>query len=95
MRSDRWRRLPHEFHVSGCTLASAIAATLANKLALDYPPEKLEILVVSDGSTDRTDAIVASFAPRGVRLLRQEPRGGKTAALNRAVAAAEGEIIVT
>ena len=42
-----------------------IGATLANKLALDYPPDKLEILVISDGSTDQTDAIVASFAHRG------------------------------
>lgn len=71
-----------------------IGATLANKLALDYPPDKLEILVVSDESTDQTDAIVASFAHRGVRLIRQEPRAGKTAALNRAVVAAKGEILV-
>jgi cellulose synthase/poly-beta-1,6-N-acetylglucosamine synthase-like glycosyltransferase len=72
----------------------AIGATIENKLALDYPREKLEILVISDGSTDRTDAIVGSFAERNVRLLRQEPRAGKTSALNMAVPQARGEIIV-
>lgn len=72
----------------------AIGATIANKLALDYPPQKLEVLVVSDGSTDRSDALVASYADQGVRLLRQEPRAGKTSALNRAVPLACGEIIV-
>lgn len=73
----------------------AIGATIENKLALEYPQEKLEILVISDGSVDRTDTIVAEFADRSiVRLLRQEPRAGKTSALNMAVPLAKGEIIV-
>ena len=72
----------------------AIAATLENKLKLEYPAQRLEIIVVSDGSTDGTDAIVEGFAGRAVRLLRQEPRAGKTAALNLAVPQANGEIIV-
>jgi len=46
-----------------------IAATIENKLSLDYPKNKLEIIVISDGSTDRTDDIVKSFLSRGVRLL--------------------------
>jgi len=46
-------------------------------LASNYPAELMEILVVSDGSTDATEAIVESFSDRGVRLLRA-PRGGKT-----------------
>jgi cellulose synthase/poly-beta-1,6-N-acetylglucosamine synthase-like glycosyltransferase len=71
-----------------------IAATIENKLALDYPRRKLEIIVVSDGSTDGTDAIVRAYARRGVTLLRQEPRAGKTAALNRAVRRARGSVIV-
>jgi cellulose synthase/poly-beta-1,6-N-acetylglucosamine synthase-like glycosyltransferase len=71
-----------------------IGSTLANKLSLEYPREKVEIIVVSDGSTDRTDAIVKSFEGEGVRLLRQEPREGKTAALNMAIQEAGGEIIV-
>lgn len=63
-------------------------------LALDYPKEKLQLLVVSDGSTDRTDDIVRSFADRGVELLRMEERGGKTKAENAAAERLSGEIIV-
>ena len=61
-------------------------------LALNYPRELVEMIVVSDGSDDRTDEIVRSFAPRGVRLV-QVPRGGKPAALNVAVPMATGEIL--
>jgi cellulose synthase/poly-beta-1,6-N-acetylglucosamine synthase-like glycosyltransferase len=71
-----------------------IGDTIRNKLELDYPRERLQIIVVSDGSTDRTDAIVASFHDEGVLLLRQEPRQGKTAALNLAREAASAEIVV-
>ncbi len=73
---------------------TSIAATVENKLSLEYPPDKLEVLVVSDASTDRTDDIVSRLADRGVRLLRQEPRAGKTSALNMAIPMAKGEIIV-
>jgi cellulose synthase/poly-beta-1,6-N-acetylglucosamine synthase-like glycosyltransferase len=71
-----------------------LAAKLDNSLKLDYPPERLEICVASDGSTDRTDAIARKFEGRGVRLLRIEGRQGKTAAQNAAVAGASGEIVV-
>lgn len=71
-----------------------LAAKLENTLALDYPAEKLEVLVVSDCSADRTDEIALSFAPRGVRLHRQRERQGKTAAQNSAVELARGEIIL-
>jgi len=74
--------------------AAHIDATIANKLALDYPADRLQIIVVSDGSTDGTDGIVAEYASRGVMGLRQEPRNGKTSALNLALAQATGEIIV-
>lgn len=70
-----------------------IEAKLRNALAMDYPGA-LEILVVSDGSTDRTPQLVAAFADRGVVSMHQPPRRGKTAALNRGVAAARGEILV-
>ena len=67
---------------------------LENLLALDYPPDRLEIVVASDASTDRTDEIVEEVAARDprVRLLRC-PRGGKVAAQNRAVASSDGEIL--
>jgi cellulose synthase/poly-beta-1,6-N-acetylglucosamine synthase-like glycosyltransferase len=71
-----------------------IDETIVNKLALDYPPGKLEILVISDGSTDATDAIVRKHFSAGVRLIRQEPRAGKTAALNAAIKEAGGEILI-
>jgi cellulose synthase/poly-beta-1,6-N-acetylglucosamine synthase-like glycosyltransferase len=71
-----------------------LADKLANSLSLDYPPDRLEILVASDGSTDRTDSIARAFEGRGVRLLRIEGRQGKTAAQNAAAAAANGEIVV-
>lgn len=71
-----------------------IGKTIENKLLQDYPEEKIEIIVVSDGSTDGTDEIVQRYADQGARLIRQEPRSGKTAALNRAVLEAGGEIVV-
>ena len=71
-----------------------IAQKLEGTLALDYPPGLLEIIVASDGSTDRTDEIVRSFEPRGVKLLRVEGRVGKTGTQNEAVKHASGDIIV-
>ena len=71
-----------------------IAATLQNKIELDYPRDKLEILVISDGSSDKTDEIVRHCEGKGVKLLRQEPRAGKTAALNMAVPQAKGSPVI-
>ena len=62
-------------------------------LAQHYPRELMEILVVSDGSTDRTDEIARGFADRGVKFL-SVPHGGKAAALNAAVQLVSGEILV-
>src|SRR5579864_1983758 len=62
-------------------------------LSLNYPRALMEILVVSDGSTDRTDEIARSFAGEGVKFLRVA-RGGKAAALNAAVPLVSGEILV-
>jgi cellulose synthase/poly-beta-1,6-N-acetylglucosamine synthase-like glycosyltransferase len=69
-----------------------IAAKLDNALALDYPVDRLELVVASDASTDRTHEIVRGYAGRGVRLL-EFPRGGKTVTQDRAVAATGGEIL--
>jgi cellulose synthase/poly-beta-1,6-N-acetylglucosamine synthase-like glycosyltransferase len=71
-----------------------LAAKLENTLALDYPKERLEVIVASDCSSDRTDEIARSFAARGVRLHRQQTRRGKTAAQNAAVALARGEVVL-
>lgn len=73
--------------------AVQIEETVRNKLAQDYPEALLDVIVVSDSSTDGTDEIVQRLGRR-VTLLRQEPRSGKTAALNLAVRHATGEILV-
>jgi cellulose synthase/poly-beta-1,6-N-acetylglucosamine synthase-like glycosyltransferase len=70
-----------------------IADKLNSILALDYPKELMEILVVNDGSEDATAAVAAGFAAQGVSLL--SIRGiGKAAALNMGIANARGEILV-
>jgi cellulose synthase/poly-beta-1,6-N-acetylglucosamine synthase-like glycosyltransferase len=73
-----------------------IAATVENKLRQDYPADKLDIIVVSDCSADRTDEIVREIAARDprVQLLRNATRSGKTIGLNLAVPRARGEIVV-
>lgn len=72
----------------------AIGGKIRNVLDSHYSESLLDVIVVSDASTDRTDAIARAFEPRGVRLLVQERRQGKTAGLNRAMAIARGEIVV-
>lgn len=72
-----------------------IEAKIRNALALDYPADKLEVVVASDGSTDATNDIVARFKSSGrVRLLAFSPNRGKTAVLNDAVGRLRGEIVV-
>jgi cellulose synthase/poly-beta-1,6-N-acetylglucosamine synthase-like glycosyltransferase len=72
---------------------AVIAERLENALALEYPSDRLQIIVASDGSSDATEAIVARFADRGVVLLPL-PRQGKIHALNSAVRHATGEILL-
>ena len=71
-----------------------IGFTLESLLRLEYPREKLQILVISDASTDMTDQIVAEFAGEGIELLRLPRRVGKTEAENAAIHHLAGEIIV-
>lgn len=99
----RWRRPPVSLRTRLPTLtviiaayneARWIAAKLRSTLRQRYPWDRLEVIVVSDGSTDATDEIVAHYPDVRVRLLRQEERSGKSLALNRAVAASTGDVLV-
>lgn len=74
--------------------AARLQRKLDNTLALDYPRERLEIIVASDASTDGTDAIAKSYAARGVRLVRAEERKGKEHAQWHAIRAATNDILV-
>ena len=71
-----------------------IADTLESLLAVDYPPGRRQILVVSDASTDRTDEIVRRYKVHGVELHRLPARRGKTAAENTSRTLLRGEIVV-
>jgi cellulose synthase/poly-beta-1,6-N-acetylglucosamine synthase-like glycosyltransferase len=71
-----------------------IAAKLENSLNLAYPPERLQILVAADGSTDSTPEIVRQYAERGVELSYAPLRQGKMAAINRAMQQAHGEVVI-
>jgi cellulose synthase/poly-beta-1,6-N-acetylglucosamine synthase-like glycosyltransferase len=79
--------------ISAYNEAKCIAAKVDNILTMEYPRDRLEIVVASDGSTDGTDAIVEQYKAHGVKLLSL-PRIGKAAALNTAVNASSGEIMV-
>jgi cellulose synthase/poly-beta-1,6-N-acetylglucosamine synthase-like glycosyltransferase len=71
-----------------------IEEKILNSLELNYPKELLEIVVVSDGSSDRTNEIVERYHEKGVILKHYDGRIGKTACLNRAMKAVRGDIIV-
>jgi cellulose synthase/poly-beta-1,6-N-acetylglucosamine synthase-like glycosyltransferase len=73
---------------------AAIAEKIKQTLELEYPKEKLEVLVLSDCSTDRTDQIVKSYPDSRVRLVRMAERRGKTAAQNFGIREARGEVVV-
>lgn len=73
---------------------AVIRRRVENALALDYPPESLEVVVASDGSTDLTDAIVGEIAAEDTRVrLLQCPREGKVAAQHRAVRGTSSEVV--
>jgi GT2 family glycosyltransferase len=98
----RLRPRPHEQADITPTVSVIIAAhdeqdvmggRVDNLLALDYPPDRLEVVIASDGSTDRTAALAARRGDPRVRVL-DLPRVGKATALNSAVAASTGSILV-
>src|SRR5579859_7857944 len=72
----------------------AIERKLRQTLALEYPADKIEVLVLSDCSTDRTDEIVKAFPDTRVRLVRMPERRGKTYAQNYGTKEAAGEVII-
>ncbi|HEX6938511.1 MAG TPA: glycosyltransferase [Longimicrobiales bacterium] len=74
--------------------AAQIRDTIETLLAVDYPPDRRQILIVSDASTDGTDDIAATYADRGVEVMRLPERRGKTAAENAALPRLTGEIVV-
>jgi cellulose synthase/poly-beta-1,6-N-acetylglucosamine synthase-like glycosyltransferase len=87
--------LPHlTFLIPAYNEEAYISKKLENTLSLNYPPDKLQILVVADGSTDETPGIVKSYKDRGVELAYIPDRNGKMAAIVRAMQFARGEIVV-
>jgi cellulose synthase/poly-beta-1,6-N-acetylglucosamine synthase-like glycosyltransferase len=74
--------------------ADVISAKLENFLQLDYSKDRLEIVVGSDGSNDRTEEIASRYACRGVRLVASRTQLGKSGIQNAAVAVAKGEILL-
>ena len=71
-----------------------IRATLDALLAIDYPRDRIQVVVGSDASTDRTEAIVLEYADRGVELVRLDLRAGKTAVENSLVPYLRGDLVV-
>jgi len=99
---ERDRRLPGEplalpsvsVVVAAWNEAEVIGKKVQNSLALDYPPEKIEVIIGSDGSDDGTDEIVAACEDKRIRLAASRERTGKVGVLNRTIPAASGEIVV-
>lgn len=89
---DEWPRV--SLLVPAYNEEAVIRSKLENLLAVDYPADRRQVVVVSDASTDRTDAIVEEFADRGVKLVRLPERSGKTEAQNAAVPHLDGDIVV-
>ena len=80
--------------ISAFNEAKVIREKLENALALDYPADQLDVVVISDASDDGTDEIVTSFPAERVSLRRQTDRRGKTAGLNNEVPTLKGDIVV-
>ncbi|MFP4056873.1 MAG: glycosyltransferase family 2 protein [Candidatus Brocadiia bacterium] len=96
-----WRRPPRSADVTPTVSllipayneAHSLGPKLDSCLALDYPKERLQVLVLSDGSTDGTEAVAERYVERGVELLAFEQNRGKLAVLRDGLAAARGEVV--
>lgn len=82
------------FIVAAYNEEKILGEKIANDLLTTYPKDKLEYIVVCDGSTDGTSQIARSFENQGVKSLFEATRQGKTAALNRAIAVAKNDILI-
>jgi len=71
-----------------------IARKIQNSLELDYPPERLEIVVISDGSNDATESVARQAAGDRIRLVFRQDHQGKTACLNAVLASLTGQIVI-
>ena len=80
--------------ISAYNEEKVIERKIRNCLDLDYPKDRLEIIIASDCSSDKTDGIVTNYKDEGVKLVRLDSREGKTAVQNRAFEQAIGEILV-
>ena len=80
--------------ISAYNEAEVIKRKIMNSLSLDYPINKIEIIVISDGSTDTTVEIANSFRDQSVKVLQIEDRVGKTEAQNQGVENSTCEILI-
>ncbi|MBL4763661.1 MAG: glycosyltransferase family 2 protein [Colwellia sp.] len=71
-----------------------IEEKIQNSLAIDYPKDKITIIIISDGSDDGTDEVAKNYSSQGIKLIRQEGRLGKTSAINLAMEQVTSDIVV-
>ena len=95
IRDDKAVFLPHVSIIMAAYNEEAhIEAKIKNCLSLDYPKNKLEIIIGSDGSDDKTNEIAKQYAEGKISFYPHPQRRGKMAVINDAVSHAKGEIVV-
>lgn len=93
MRNEQWELPTVSVIIPFHNEEHWVVLKIDNTLASSYPAQRFEIIAVSDGSTDRTPALLKRYEGR-IRCVAYEPRQGKPTALNRGVSEAKGEILV-